>query len=536
MILSGMNTMEAVPQVLSWTARGVIKTMLDDSTRGSIEALGIPVDPDLEFIHIHDGRAYAIAESMATTMLRIPGFKWEGAGVDPKVVWSYLPKEITKPLSIRDRIQGVILAVGIANRMSKVLEALSVRSLSKNIDLTREWDKRVSEATLAQELAEMSEPLTECLIHLGTVHILSALLFIPSWTFLEQACRRAGVPPSLVVANSGGIISSRMTSMLYQLAAEAAKLEIDLDADDAWDKLDADPTIQQLLQAFMETCGHRGFNELELSTPKFREDPGAILSAMRAQATTNPRDMAEHASQTGWAQVPKFWRKLVEQRVEDAQRKSAIRELTKDVLLRITDVIRQWCLKAAATMPDPQEVWLMSMDEITLWLRDGTAVDHETLEKRKADLETWRALPPVETVYIDDVTGHAQALGVSKEQIQAKEINGMVASRGVHGKVKGRAIVTLDHRVAVEKIRELREAGEPTPLLITRVTNVAWTVTFGAITGIITEVGGMASHAAIVAREYGIPALVGVPGVVASIPDGAKVELDCELGVVRWQD
>jgi len=47
-------------------------------------------------------------------------------------------------------------------------------------------------------------------------------------------------------------------------------------------------------------------------------------------------------------------------------------------------------------------------------------------------------------------------------------------------------------------------------------------------------VGGMASHAAIVAREYGIPALVGVPGVASAIPDGAMVELDCERGVVRW--
>jgi len=365
---------------------------------------------------------------------------------------------------------------------------------------------------------------------------LASLLFITSWTMLELACRVAGVAPSLLVANSGSIISGHVTSMVYHLAVEATRLRVDLEAADAWDTLNADPAMQKLLTEFIETCGHRGFNELELATPKFREDPGAILDAMRAQATINPRNMAEQASETGWSQVQKFRRKTIEHRVDDAQSKAALRELTKDVLLRITDVIRHWCLKAADTMPDPQVVWLMSIDEITLWLREGVAIAPEMLEKRKADLEAWRAIPPVETVYIDDATGESHPLGLLEEQTHKKEIAGMVASYGTHGTVQRRAIVTLDHQEAVEKIQELREQGESTPLLITRVTNVSWTVTFGAIAGVITEVGGMASHAAIVAREYGIPALVGVPGVASAIPDGAMVELDCERGVVRWQE
>ena len=185
-------------------------------------------------------------------------------------------------------------------------------------------------------------------------------------------------------------------------------------------------------------------------------------------------------------------------------------------------------------LPDPEVTWLMTVEEIARWLRDGIAVEPETLETRKVQLETWRALTPVETLFIDPPTGVVHPISMTEEEVRRGQLKGTIVSQGVSSRVTGRAVVALDPRAALEKLEALRGEGDGAPILITRVTNVAWTAAFGAIGGIITEVGGVGSHAAIVAREYGIPALVNVMQAVAVIPDGATVELDCEQGVVKW--
>jgi pyruvate,water dikinase len=375
----------------------------------------------------------------------------------------------------------------------------------------------------------------EWMSHLFKVHLLASMMFTQSWTRLEQACQKAKVDPSLVVADSGGIVSSRVVSMLHRLAAEAAKYRIDLEADDAWNKLNAEPAVKKLLEEFLETHGHRGFNEMEFATPRFREEPDAILVSMRAQTTTDPRETARRARQAGWSQVSGFHRRGVARRAKEAQSKSALREATKDTTVKMANVLRQWLLKTSETLPDPQVIWLMTIEEISLWLRLRIAVSPEILDQRRADLKTWRSLPPFETLFVEEATGVGHPISMTGELIRKGELKGMIASRGLRSEVEGRAVVAMEPQAALKKIKALHDEGEQTLLLITRVTNIAWTAAFGSIGGIITEVGGVGSHAAIVAREYGIPALVGVPEAVSSIPDGTVVRLDCEQGVIQWQ-
>jgi phosphohistidine swiveling domain-containing protein len=69
-------------------------------------------------------------------------------------------------------------------------------------------------------------------------------------------------------------------------------------------------------------------------------------------------------------------------------------------------------------------------------------------------------------------------------------------------------------------------------ILVTRQTDPGWAPAFVAIRGLVLERGGMLSHGAILAREYGIPTVVGVAGATARIPDGATVQLDGDQGVV----
>jgi pyruvate,water dikinase len=72
----------------------------------------------------------------------------------------------------------------------------------------------------------------------------------------------------------------------------------------------------------------------------------------------------------------------------------------------------------------------------------------------------------------------------------------------------------------------------PGDVLVCRFTEPAWTALFGVVAAVVTETGGVLSHAAIVAREYGIPAVLAVPGAMTALPDGATVTVDGGAGRV----
>ena len=92
--------------------------------------------------------------------------------------------------------------------------------------------------------------------------------------------------------------------------------------------------------------------------------------------------------------------------------------------------------------------------------------------------------------------------------------------------VQGRAIVAGD---AVDASQRL----EPGDILVTSVTDSAFNVLLTQVAGLVTEHGGGMSHAALMARELGVPALIGVPNARSQVPDGAVVELDPANGLLR---
>jgi pyruvate,water dikinase len=76
------------------------------------------------------------------------------------------------------------------------------------------------------------------------------------------------------------------------------------------------------------------------------------------------------------------------------------------------------------------------------------------------------------------------------------------------------------------------ERVRPGDVLVCRFTEPAWTALFGVVAAVVTETGGVLSHAAIVAREYGIPAVLAVPGAMTALRDGESVTVDGGAGLV----
>jgi pyruvate,water dikinase len=156
----------------------------------------------------------------------------------------------------------------------------------------------------------------------------------------------------------------------------------------------------------------------------------------------------------------------------------------------------------------------------------------ETLERRRAEFALhFSQTPPPELIWYHPETKHWRpAVGDADEGIEEApdRYQGIPASAG-SGPVEGVAVVTNDPIEAGRRLLEL----EGDVILVTRLTDPAWSSLFARLSGVITELGGVISHASIVARENGLPAVVGIPEVTKWVRNGQRLRIDGATGIVE---
>ena len=187
-------------------------------------------------------------------------------------------------------------------------------------------------------------------------------------------------------------------------------------------------------------------------------------------------------------------------------------------------------LAAAGVLEAPNDVFYLSKPELTA-AASGRGPSKELIAQRKADLARQETLTPPPYLGVPPSPSRAPAdlaivmrylrgYGVAPSS-EANVINGLGASRGV---ARGRARI----------IRDLGEAGRlgAGDILVCRTTSPPWTSLFTVAGGVVTDAGGILSHSAICAREYGIPCVVGTQVATTCIPEGAYVTVDGAKGTV----
>ena len=145
-------------------------------------------------------------------------------------------------------------------------------------------------------------------------------------------------------------------------------------------------------------------------------------------------------------------------------------------------------------------------------------MDDQLIRERKEAFASYQALTPPRVLTSD---GEAVAGAYRRDDVPAGALVGLPVSAGT---VEGRARVILDMAEA-----DL-EAGD---ILVTAFTDPSWTPLFVAITGLVTEVGGLMTHGAVIAREYGLPAVVGVENATRLIRDGQRIRVHGTDGYVE---
>jgi pyruvate,water dikinase len=199
-----------------------------------------------------------------------------------------------------------------------------------------------------------------------------------------------------------------------------------------------------------------------------------------------------------------------------------LREHPKYYIVRVLDFAKRAILEegaglvGAGLLRSADEVFWFSLEELEDILRTRR-VDRAVLDARRDRFERDAALRPPRVI-----TSEGEVVTVTAgAAVPEGALGGSAASAGV---VEGRARV-------VRKLEGSKlEKGE---ILVAPYTDPAWTPLFPLASGLVTEVGGLMTHGAVVAREYGIPAVVGVDRATEAIPDGALVRVNGSEGYVE---
>ena len=271
-----------------------------------------------------------------------------------------------------------------------------------------------------------------------------------------------------------------------------------------------DPDYAQQIQELLDEAGHRGPGETELSNVVYADAPWLLLRAIAgvsdaaAPPPTDapPRDfVARLLSKASWSMI-------------------AQRERCRDAVMRLTHQLRIALrergsrMVAQGLLVESDDVFYLTSDEVFSSDPDlvVTASRRRTERERLAKVHLpLRFMQPMDLAELSDAVG------------PQRTISGVPAVSGV----------------AIGRVRVLRSPDdelEPGEVLVARVTDTGWTPFFGAAAAVVTDIGGSMSHASIVAREFGIPAVVGTKHGSLVLTDGQLVEVNGATGVVTLLD
>jgi rifampicin phosphotransferase len=293
------------------------------------------------------------------------------------------------------------------------------------------------------------------------------------------------------------------------------------------------------IDAFLDNYGMRCAGEIDITRPRWRERPSTLVPILL-------HHIANFAPGTG---EQRFARGLAEARAKEHDLLARLRSLPDgaakaDETKRMIDRVRSFAgyrefpkygqirryflykqallreaarLVAAGVLRDADDSFFLTFDELHEVTRTNR-VDDALVRRRKDDFRAFEALTPPRVLTSD---GEAITGAYHRTDIPAGALVGLPVSAG---SIEGRARVILDIAHATL---------EPGDILVTTFTDPSWTPLFVAIAGLVTEVGGLMTHGAVIAREYGLPAIVGVEGATRLIRDGQRIRVDATTGYVE---
>lgn len=298
---------------------------------------------------------------------------------------------------------------------------------------------------------------------------------------------------------------------------------------------------QNAVRGFLDKYGHRAVGEIDLGMPRWSDHPdhvlGMIANYLRVedperapdrqfaraagQAEAAMRGMVEKARGRG-----RLRGRLVGFCLRRTRQLAGLRELPKFNIVVILGEMRRHLAEVGKDLAEtgriaaPEDVFFLTFDELRGGLRGADLSGIVASRRRQYDLELRRRHIP--RLLLSDGTDVEAALAPRAEPTTDGMLTGTPASAG---SAAGRVRVILD---------PVGAHLEPGEILVAPSTDPGWTPLFLTAGALVMEMGGVISHGAVVAREYGIPAVVGVPDATTRLHSGDAVTVDGSAGTILF--
>ena len=299
------------------------------------------------------------------------------------------------------------------------------------------------------------------------------------------------------------------------------------------------PAARDAIEGYLDSYGMRCVGEIDITRPRWREHPTTLVPVILGNVENFEPGEAERRVEQGLREAQAKEQELLA-RVRDLPDGEAKAAETKRMIDRVRTfsgyreypkygmisrylVYKQALLREAdrlvdaAVLDDREDIFFLRFDELHDVVRTQQA-DRERIRARREQHRSDEALTPPRVLTSE---GEAVAGSYRRDDVPAGALAGLPVSSGV---VEGRARVV--HDIADADLG----AGD---ILVTPYTDPSWSPLFVTIAGLVTEVGGLMTHGAVIAREYGLPAVVGVEHATSLIPDGRRIRVDGRHGFVE---
>jgi rifampicin phosphotransferase len=544
-IWSNGNTRDVVPLPLSamdwWAVRRMVNIILEEGLRIS----GYPMLPGAQRTALRHGRLY-----LNLSLIMWEG--WDGFGVTPAMInnmaGGHQPQIRVFAQTRRDKMSRALRIVRYVARM------LPIRRRAERIAedvrlLVDRWRKEALPGDPLDAYAMLLERIRQ-------VHAQKELAFLQgsggaSLSMLVKKLDRwmPGRGYQLATALLAGgepSVTARQGYALMDLAAVAASdahvrawLGDPARDNEFWRTLPETHPFQKQFTDFLARYGHRTIYESYWRQPRWREEPGYLLDSIaglievsREALHLRQRKAASDAWAAVKANVPWQGRLGLQNMVRNANAESNQRELARSSFVLLTDGCRPLLfhlgeqLANMGALIDAKHVVELTVAEIGMALRGEVQASGIAARAgdRLAKRLMWETQPGPDVIQegappiplIDD------AVRQSSPESSGDTRQGVAVGAG-----RARAVARVIHMPS-----DGARLGQG-EILVAPSTDPAWTPLFLKAGGLVMETGGYLSHGAIVAREFAVPAVVNLPGVLDWIKDGDLVEVNGATGQVR---
>ncbi|WP_343306650.1 phosphoenolpyruvate synthase [Chitinophaga niabensis] len=304
-------------------------------------------------------------------------------------------------------------------------------------------------------------------------------------------------------------------------------------------QLEGGQEVQDAIHAFLNKYGMRCAGEIDITKTRWSEKPSILVPMILSNIKNFEPGASRKKFELGLQEALKKEQELLErlQQLPDGEQKAAetkqkidqirhfsgYREYPKYGIVNRYFIYKQALLKEAerlvqaGVIHEKEDIYYLNFEELLEVVRSHKA-DYPLINKRKEAHKVYEKLTPPRVITSDGeiITGK-----YNLENLPAGAIAGLAVSSGI---IEGRARVILNMEDA-----DLEEGD----ILVTTFTDPSWTPLFVSIKGLITEVGGLMTHGAVICREYGLPAVVGVENATKLIKDGQRIRVNGTDGYIE---